>query len=250
MTDLTVIKFDPYGHPETGLQTWDPIPRDLITSGDPIQRGHQYFSTENDKITSGVWDCTAYTQIRGPYEVDEFMLVLEGSISIDDSAGNTQTFRAGDSFILPRGTDCVWKQSEYARKFYIIHDNPSSTTVENPEGLAPIRVDLSAELPRVAAHDESLYMGNIPDMGMNVLFADPTGKYIAGVWECSPMQRIPATFERSELMHILEGSGSITNADGIVFNFEAGDTFLVPAGMGYQWKNDEYVKKVFSSYTQ
>ena len=50
-------------------------------------------------------------------------------------------------------------------------------------------------------------------------------------------------------MHILEGSGSITNADGVVFEFQAGDTFLVPIGMGYRWENDEYVRKLFCSYT-
>ncbi len=63
------------------------------------------------------------------------------------------------------------------------------------------------------------------------------------------MQRVPATLARSKLMIILEGSGSITNADGVVFNFKAGDTLLVPVGMGYQWLNTEYVKKVFCSYT-
>ncbi len=86
-------------------------------------------------------------------------------------------------------------------------------------------------------------------MGMNVLYQDPGGKFIAGVWESTPMTRVASTIERSELMHIIAGSGSITNADGVVFNFQAGDTFLVPVGMGYQWQNDEYVKKLFCSYT-
>jgi uncharacterized cupin superfamily protein len=63
------------------------------------------------------------------------------------------------------------------------------------------------------------------------------------------MKRVAGRIERSEMMHILEGSGSITNADGVVFEFSAGDTFMVPAGMGYQWQNDEYVKKIFCSYT-
>ena len=51
------------------------------------------------------------------------------------------------------------------------------------------------------------------------------------------MQRKPTTIERSELMHLLEGSGSITNVDGVVFEFSAGDTFLVPIGIGRQWQN-------------
>ncbi len=249
MPDQTVIKFDPYGHPDTGLQTWDPIPKEQIVAGDPVQRGHQYYDYANDRISSGVWDCTTNTLKGGPYEVDEFMIVLEGSISIEDMSGNTETFRKGDSFILPKGTDCIWKQTEYARKYYIIHDNQSSSTLENPDKLAVIRVDSSAKLPRVTNHDKSQYLTDIPDMGMSVLYTDPSGKYIAGVWECSPMQRVAVTIERSELMHILEGNGSITNADGVEFSFKAGDTFLVPVGMGYQWKNDSYVKKVFCSYT-
>ena len=249
MPDQTVIKFDPYGHPETGLQTWDPIPKDIIASGDPIQRGHQYFSTHNDRITAGVWDCTTHTLKRAPYETDEGMVVLEGSISIEDESGHTDTFRAGESFIIPKYTDCAWKQSEYARKFYFIHDNSSSKAPDNSENLAAIRMDLTAELPRVTTQDESQYLSDIPDMGMKVYYSDPTGKFIAGVWDCSPMKRVPASIARSELMHILEGSGSITNADGVAFNFKAGDTFLVPIDMGYQWENDEYVKKVFCSYT-
>ena len=50
-------------------------------------------------------------------------------------------------------------------------------------------------------------------------------------------------------MHILEDSGTITNADGVVFEFSAGDTFLVPIGMGYQWHNTEHVKKFFCAFT-
>ena len=78
---------------------------------------------------------------------------------------------------------------------------------------------------------------------------DPSGRFLAGIWDSTPMTRAPSTIARSELMHILEGSGSITNADGVVFEFGAGDTFLVPIGMGYQWHCNEYVKKLFCSYT-
>jgi uncharacterized cupin superfamily protein len=246
MTDQTVIKYDRNGHPETGLTLWDEIPVEFIQSGDPIQHGHEYFSTAEGRITSGVWDCTAHQLKPGPYEADEFMIVLEGSILIVDNAGNTETFVAGESFIIPKGLNCSWKQTEYTRKFYVIHDDASTRSSEN---LSTIRADLSQVLPAVTAHDESLYMSDIPEMGLLSLFRDPSGQFEVGIWDCSPMKRVPATIARSELMHILEGSGSITNADGVVFNFSAGDTFMVPIGMGYQWQNDEYVKKLFCSYT-
>ena len=84
MADQTVIRFDANGDPETGLQPWDPIPAEIVTSGDPVQRGHTYFSTANDRLTAGVWDCTAHDEAKGPYEVDEFMVLMEGSLDIEN----------------------------------------------------------------------------------------------------------------------------------------------------------------------
>ena len=46
------------------------------------------------------------------------------------------------------------------------------------------------------------------------------------------MKRVANEIELYELMHILEGSSSITNANGLVFNFKAGDTFMMPVGLG------------------
>jgi len=247
MADQTVIPFDANGDAETGLQTWDPIPAESIASGEPVQRGHIYFSTANDRLTAGVWDCTPFVGIREPYAVDEFMFLLEGSLDIVNEDGTTQTFHAGQGFAIPKGAVLVWKQTEYLRKFWVIHDNADSAPAEG--GLSALLLDPDAELPRMPKADAALFEGEAPDMGMQVLCRDPDGKFIAGVWESTPMTRVASTIERSELMHIIEGSGSITNADGVVFNFKAGDTFLVPVGMGYRWSSDVYVKKLFCSYT-
>ncbi|MDH3536494.1 MAG: cupin domain-containing protein [Gammaproteobacteria bacterium] len=248
MADQTVIEYERNGDPETGLQDWDPIPPEILRSGSPLQRGHTYHETAGGIFTSGVWDCTPLEQLPAPYEADEFMIVLEGSIIIEHESGKTERFRAGDSFILPKGTPCIWRQDEYALKYWAIHNNPDNPLTANPQ-LQPIRVDPGAELPAITGQDPAMYESEVPDMGWLTLYRDPGGRFQAGVWDCSPMKRVATTIERSELMHILEGSGSITNADGVVFNFTAGDTFLVPVGMGYQWQNDSYVRKLFCSYT-
>ena len=247
MTDQTVIVFDREGDPASGLQTWDPIAAESIASGSPVQRGHEYFSSAGGKLTAGVWDCTPYTELRGPYSVDEFMLLLEGSLDIENEDGSMQTFRAGDGFVIPKGTVLQWQQSEYLRKFWVIHDNPDSPPAA--AGLNAMLANPDAELVPVTGLEQAPFESDIPQMGLLNLYQDPGGKFNAGVWDCTPMKRIPSIIERSELMHILDGSGSITNADGVVFEFKAGDTFLVPAGMGYQWQNNEYVKKLFCSYT-
>ena len=248
MADLEVIKFDHNGDPDTALQRWDDLPPEMLQCGAPIQAGHTFFETDNGIFTAGVWDCTPHQMVPGPYEVDEFMLVLEGSIIIEHESGDSHRFCAGDSFIIPKGTPCSWKQDEYVRKFWAIYTNPDTPLVADT-GLNAILVEADAELPANTVQDPALYESEAPAMGWLTLYQDPGGKFQAGIWDCSPMKRVAGTLERSELMHILEGSGSITNADGVVFNFSAGDTFLVPIGMGYQWQNDEYVKKIFCSYT-
>lgn len=247
MPDQTVILFDGNGDPETGLQPWDPIDPETIVSGSPLQRGHTCFSTDGGKLSAGVWDCTPYEEVRGPYPVDEFMILLEGSLGIENEDGSLQTFRAGQAFFIPKGTVMSWKQADYLRKFWVIHDNPDSPPAA--PGLGAQAVEPDEPLDAVSGLDQSAFDSEIPTMGLRSLYQDPGARFQVGVWDCSPMKRIATTIERSELMHILEGSGSITNADGVVFEFSAGDTFLVPIGMGYQWQNREYVRKLFCSYT-
>ena len=209
MPDQTVILFNREGDPETGLQDWDPIDPETLVSGSPHQRGHTYFTTAADQWTAGVWDCTAYTSQFEPYSVNEFMFLLEGSLDIVSEDGSVQTFRAGDGFIIPKGAMLQWRQPEYIRKFWVIHDDPDSPPAA--AGLTALLADPNAALPRMPQADAALFASEVPDMSMNILYQDPGGKFIAGVWDSTPMTRIASTIERSELMHIIEGSGSITN---------------------------------------
>ena len=248
MADLTVIKYDPKGDPDYGLHDWGAYPSEMLQSGEPVQHGHTYLDTATSIFSSGVWECTPHELKPSAYDVDEFMLVLEGSIIIEHESGQSERFRAGDAFIIPKGTPCTWKQDEYVRKYYAIHDDPE-IPLEPDSKLGAIRVDPGAELPAITSQDPTLYESEVPEMGWLTLYKDSSGKFQAGIWDCSPMKRVATTIERSELMYILEGRGSITNADGEVFNFKAGDTFIVPVGMGYQWQNETYVKKIFCSYT-
>ena len=243
MSDQTVIKFDL----DVELGPWEPVPPEEIASGTPTQLGHLYFATDNDRFTCGTWDSTAYDEVKGPYGVDEFMLLLKGSLVMEQADGSKQTFKAGDGFLIPRGAVVQWQQSEYLRKFFFIYEDSNTETRANE--LGSMLIDPNAKLPAVTQQDPAQYESDIPEMGMLVSYKDPSGKFLAGVWDCSPMKRVATTLERSEFMHIIEGSGSITNADGVVFEFSAGDSFLIPVGMGYQWQNDSYVKKSFCSYT-
>ena len=59
------------------------------------------------------------------------------------------------------------------------------------------------------------------------------------------MHTRPLPFDRNELAHILEGEVTITDGTGTAHTFQAGDTYLVPKGMSYQWDSVGTVKKIF-----
>ena len=99
MADLTVIKYDRKGHPDYGMHDWGAYPPEALQSGEPVQTGHTYLDTASSIFYSGVWDCTPHELVPGPYDVDEFMIVLEGSIIIEHESGKSDRFSAGESLM-------------------------------------------------------------------------------------------------------------------------------------------------------
>ncbi|MBT7952136.1 MAG: DUF861 domain-containing protein [Gammaproteobacteria bacterium] len=64
------------------------------------------------------------------YPFDEFVQVLSGSAVLTDAAGNSQTFNAGDRFIMPKGFSGTWElQGEY-RELFIMETNSMNAGFE------------------------------------------------------------------------------------------------------------------------
>lgn len=55
------------------------------------------------------------------YLKDELCILIEGTVRLTDAAGRTETYRAGDTFVIPTGFKGVWETVEPVRKFYAIH---------------------------------------------------------------------------------------------------------------------------------
>lgn len=71
--------------------------------GDLIARGHDYFYSADEKMGIGVWQSKPgkITFENLPY--DELMYVLDGSMVMIGVDGITETYSAGEGFIVPRG---------------------------------------------------------------------------------------------------------------------------------------------------
>jgi len=97
---------------------YGPAAAEGADGGDPIESAHEYYS--KDGRTSGVWECSPGRLLEEHHGEDEFCTILSGTVEItDNTTGHGETFVAGDSFFLPKGSNLTWVVHETVRKFYM-----------------------------------------------------------------------------------------------------------------------------------
>jgi uncharacterized cupin superfamily protein len=122
---IRVIRLTPNGDPTTGMTPWQKISHDGVIAGEPKDRRHRFYIGDRlmpGQIRVGVWEATAYTEKLENYPKDEFMHVIEGSVTIIEEDGRESTFKTGDSFFMPSGFTGLWKQSETMKKYFMVFD--------------------------------------------------------------------------------------------------------------------------------
>jgi len=115
----TISRFEV--NPAAEMLPSDLISPDAFTTDDKTEINHYYFASDDESILTGVWECAPCKHVFDPYPVHEMMTILSGSVtltSIDD--GNSETFTAGDTFFVAKGTRCIWEITETLRKYYFI----------------------------------------------------------------------------------------------------------------------------------
>lgn len=55
------------------------------------------------------------------YRKDEICVLLAGVVRLTDARGRSQTYRAGETFVVPNGFRGTWETVEATRKFFAIH---------------------------------------------------------------------------------------------------------------------------------
>lgn len=223
MSNPKIIQFEPQGPADLGMAEWDAIDPGTLESGNPVQHGHLYHQDEALGYMAGVWDCTAMTGKLEPYSVHEFMFVLEGSVTMVLEDGSETTVSAGEPFVIPKGLVCRWKQPGYIRKFFTIFEDPG----------APAADDV-ASLGIILPHSP-------------VDYRDPSGRMTVGVRDRDSFEGENRPHPHHELAHLLEGTVTVTEADGGSRKFEAGNTFYVPKGAQCSWICSESVMAIYAT---
>ena len=76
-------------------------------------------------------------------------------------------------------------------------------------------------------------------------FATPDESILSGVWEGAPCLEVIESYPVHEMMTVLSGSVTLTNADGSTETFASGDTFFIPKGTKCTWQITETLRKFY-----
>jgi uncharacterized cupin superfamily protein len=230
------------------LEDWGPMPSDDLIAGTGQQYGHLWLDDATSGLMIGVWACSPMTGRMGPWSTNEMMILIEGAVTIDHADGSRLDVTAGDAFFIPKGTVCSWRQECDLKKFFAIHNDGSGLTVPDANALRAHKIDLAGALSLAEGPDPALLIGPAPICHETVAFTDLTGRLSAGVWSATPYARAATTFPRHELMHIVEGSVTLSDGAGREVTFAAGDTCFVAKGATVGWSSTEPVRKLFCSF--
>jgi uncharacterized cupin superfamily protein len=109
--------------PDAALDPW-PLPKEVVTSGDPEARGLFLWQSDDKRLGNGVWSCTPGS-FNWDYTWDETIYFREGEVTISDQDGNSNTYRGGDMVFVPTGTKAKWEVTKTVEKaFHIRSDTP------------------------------------------------------------------------------------------------------------------------------
>lgn len=96
-----------------------PIPAEQILEGEPLARIWIAAQSSDLKVTQGVWDCTG-GKFSWNYTWDEFVMVLDGEVTIEEEGGERYTLRAGDFVHFPLGLKAKWHVPKYVKKTFTL----------------------------------------------------------------------------------------------------------------------------------
>lgn len=235
-----IVRFGERGPDGTGLATWETIDPTTLISGTPVQRGHIYDEEPATGYLVGVWDCTAFTTPVEPYSVDEFMLLLEGSIVMILPDGTEVEVGPGKAFVIPKGFACQWRQPGYVRKFFMILDRQEPATGDNAS-LSRITV------PRLAAPPPAGGVGGGPVEHVETWFANADGRMSVVVRTRAAMTINEAPAAANALVHVLAGQVDLISG-GERTSHAPGATFYVRKGTSVGWTLAEGTRTLEARY--
>jgi uncharacterized cupin superfamily protein len=109
-----VVKIDP----QAPLATSVPPAPGILLSPLPHQEARTDIETSGGQFSAGVWRSAPYARSLITYGRHELMHVVAGRFTMTDDAGNSQTYAAGDTLLVPRGNRNAWTSTTAVTKIF------------------------------------------------------------------------------------------------------------------------------------
>jgi len=100
------------------LDSIPPFPEDELLSSEQENWTKVIYQGE---VVVALYESTpARIAVNKPFPYDEFVTVLEGELILTHIDGKKQTFKAGDSFLVPKGFLGTWDMTKHFREMVVV----------------------------------------------------------------------------------------------------------------------------------
>jgi uncharacterized cupin superfamily protein len=103
---------------EMELEHIAPFPAEIVLKGE--SENWEQVLYQGDFVVAVFEASPAIIDIREPFPYDEFVLVLEGQVTLTNIDGGKQTYKQGDTFLVPKGWLGTWDMPNQYREMIVI----------------------------------------------------------------------------------------------------------------------------------
>ena len=100
------------------LESIPPFPAELVLEGE--SENWESVLHQGDIVVSVFAASPAILDVNEPFPYDEFVLVLEGEVTLTNVDGGKQTYKEGETFLVPKGWMGTWDMPVKYREMIVI----------------------------------------------------------------------------------------------------------------------------------
>jgi len=100
------------------LESIPPFPAELVLEGE--SENWESVLHQGDFVVSVFAASPAVIDVSDPFPYDEFLLVLEGEVTLTNIDGGTATYKEGDTFLVPKSWMGTWDMPYRYREMIVI----------------------------------------------------------------------------------------------------------------------------------
>lgn len=114
----SVLRLNPSEMSTMKLDSIPPWPEGVVLKG---SNEHAMNVVHKGEVVVTVYAAEpALINVSEPYPYDEFVMVLEGEVTLTSLAGDAQTYKVGESFLVPKGWQGTWDMPVKFREMIIV----------------------------------------------------------------------------------------------------------------------------------